>query len=101
MKTIWKFPFEIADHIEILMPEGAEFLAVAEQHGQIGVRTACMWCKVNPSQSHSTKRICFELRATGQPFDRTEDVFLGTFQMFEGKAVWHLFTSKTGIPKTS
>jgi len=89
MKTIWKFPFEIADRFEILMPEGAEFLAVAE-HKQIGM--ACMWCKVDPSRP--TERICFELRATGQPFNGTEDVFLGTFQMYNGKMVWHLFTSK-------
>lgn len=94
MKTIHKFPLEITDHIEILMPEGAEFLAVAEQHGR-----AYIWCKVD--SGHPKKRIHFELRGTGASFDGTEDIFLDTFQMYNGNMVWHLFTSTTGIPTIS
>jgi len=89
MKTTWKFPFEIMDHIEISMPEGAEFLVVAEQRGQ----GACMWCLVDPRKPQKIHH--FQLRGTGHPFDGTEGRFLGTFQLLGGGLVFHLFTDKT------
>ena len=86
MKTIWKFPFEISDDIEIQMPDIADFLRVAEQSGE-----PCMWCMVDPQSPN--RSVYFKLRATGQPFDGTEGVFLGTF-MTNNIFVWHLFLQK-------
>lgn len=87
MKMIWKFPFTILDHFEILMPDGAEFLHVADQFGQ-----ACMWCEVDSSAPN--KPYSFEVRGTGQPLNGTEGYFLGTFQAQNGSFVWHLFFTK-------
>lgn len=85
-RTVWKFPFEVADHIEIQMPDGAEFLSVSLQRGQ-----PCMWCAVIPSNVLVARY--FELRGTGHAFSGTEGEFLGTFQMMGAALVFHLFAS--------
>lgn len=84
MKTIWKFPFKITDHLEIQMPEDSLFLSVAEQNGQ-----ACIWCEVQPDKP--TRLVRFELRGTGHPFDGSEGYFLGSFQILSESLVFHLF----------
>lgn len=90
MKAIWKFPFKITDRVEIQMPDGAEFLHVAEQNGQ-----ACMWCKVDSDAPTKLRR--FELRGTGHRLDGTEGDFLGTFLMHDGGFVFHLFDREISL----
>jgi len=95
VKTIWKFPFEIKDHVEIEMPKGAKPLCVKTQGDSLAnliYRRSCLWCLVDPDNPKVTRS--FELRGTGHTFDGSEGDYIGTLHMAEDQLVYHLFTSK-------
>jgi len=87
MKTIWKYPFMIADHIELKVPKGARFLCADEQRA-----APTMWFEVDPGEPLETA--FFELRDTGQPFDGTEGRYLTTLMIAGGALVFHLYTRR-------
>jgi len=87
MKTIWKFPFEITDSFSVVMPIDSQFLHVAEQHSK-----ACMWYGVDTDLPDCL--YYFVLRGTGHKLDGTEGRFLGTFMMYGGDLIFHLFERK-------
>lgn len=106
MKTIWKFPFEIGNVIEIEMPVGAIVLHVDiqkqitnQEYAVIaGISTGasveqevlCVWALVNPEANKEIRK--FRLFGTGHPFPEDEDlIHVGSFQMEQGKLVFHLF----------
>jgi hypothetical protein len=81
---IWKFEFEVADRVEVEMPEGAFVLSAGVQNpGKI-----CVWAIVNPD-ARKQKRI-FQVRGTGhEVFMVMANKFVGT--VFDGVFVWHVF----------
>lgn len=91
MKTIWKFPFQIDDSFKVTMPYGAEILTVQTQGiGMLGQELPHMWAIVDP-EAHKVAR-WFRILGTGH--DVPNDVvlrYIGTFQMAEGRLIWHLF----------
>ena len=86
-KTIWKFELGVTDKQIVTLPIGAEILSVQTQN-----ETPCLWALVNP-KSETEERV-FEMFGTGHPvycdmgIDRK---FIGTFQMRNGRLVFHLF----------
>lgn len=86
METIWKFPFEIKDDIEIEMPSDAEILTV-----QMQGKVACLWAKVFDKSPGVVRK--FQLFGTGQPMPTIEGKrkYIGTFQLLHGQLVFHLF----------
>lgn len=80
MKTVWKY--EIGNNTEILVPEGAEFLAFANQKG-----VPCIWVRVDPEAPKEVRRL--RLVETGQL--APESAYLGTILMEAGEMVLHLF----------
>lgn len=84
-KTIWKYEIS-PEKVSIEMPKGAEILSVQIQDGN-----PCIWALVNPKNEPKEKVI--EIFRTGHeiPCDGIVRNFIGTFQMFGGNLVFHLF----------
>lgn len=84
---IFKYPVPIEDTFTIEMPEVCEILDVQVQHGE-----PVMWAFVAPYSPIVSRQ--FRLIGTGHPVDAEERYRLdhvGSFQMVEGSAVFHLF----------
>ena len=88
MKTIWKFKLEAQTIQRISMPQGAEILTVQEQGGVPHLWAIC------DSESPLVDRH-FLMYGTGHRIDIAFDKYIGTFQLMNGKLVFHVFeTSK-------
>lgn len=86
MRTIYKYPFKVADDITIEMPVGAVIL-----HAEVQAGTATMWAQVDPRAVKTYRR--FRVIGTGHPFDPDRLTHVGTFQ--QPPFVWHLFEKQT------
>ena len=84
MKKIWKFPLSIVDEISINMPKGAEILSV-----QVQKNNPCIWALVDP-YAEVVKRN-FSIFGTGHAIIEDNYIFIGTFQLYNGDLVLHLF----------
>lgn len=92
MKTIWKFQIEkISDIIKIEMPINAEILTIQMQDDD-----AMIWAIVEPEKEKEVRY--FEIFGTGHNMPTLDDtkyrVYIGTFQVYGGKLVFHLFELK-------
>jgi DNA-directed RNA polymerase subunit RPC12/RpoP len=88
-RKIFKYPLHcpIDDKIEILMPEGSKILTVKTQG-----ETPFIWAIVDTSAPSTIRRFC--VRGTGHIFKGNEGKYIGTFQLDNGKLVFHLFEGK-------
>ncbi len=87
MKTIYKYPIEIiTDTFTIAIPIDAEILTIQMQY-----ETPCIWAIVE-TESQPENRY-FEIIGTGNPFpeESIERKYIGTFQLYGGGLVFHLF----------
>ena len=87
MKTIYKYPIEMSNEFNILMPKYAEVLDVQIQHGK-----PYIWARVNTDEPVVVTP--FALRGTGHECDVTDLSHVGTFQMDGGDLIFHLFTRR-------
>lgn len=89
METIWKFPFEIGDQIEIEMPSLSEILTV-----QMQGKRPCLWARVYDDAPMVKRK--FELFGTGHKMPRIDQRrdYVGTFQVLGGQLIFHLFELK-------
>jgi hypothetical protein len=84
MKTVWKFEIHTDDYVNINLPKGAKPLSIQQQGDSVQ-----LWCLVDPNETVYETRT-FRLAGTGHPI--TDDVeYIGTFQLFGGSFVGHLF----------
>ena len=83
-KTTWKYPLEITDEQNLMMPEGAEILTAQIQGG-----TLCLWALVNPAAPKQRRTI--EILGTGNPAPDVERKYISTAQMAGGSLIWHVF----------
>ena len=92
MNAVWKFPISIFNQdFHIRMPVGATILSVQVQRG-----VPCLWALVqNVDTSHYlTNNRFFIALGTGTSYRHNpygELKFIGTFQLFNGDDVYHLF----------
>lgn len=85
MMTIWKFPLKPVDRQVVEIPSGAQILAVQMQHG-----VPCFWALVRDDEER--KKLGILIYGTGHRIEGPLGVYLGTFQMDNGKLVFHVFT---------
>ena len=86
MKTVWKFPLDVADTQLVEMPANAHILTVQEQHGMV-----CLWALVNPAMPPEGRKIL--IAGTGherQDLDALVN-YISTFQLAGGALVFHVF----------
>ena len=81
-KQIWKYVLEPETIIE--MPIGAEILTVQEQYGR-----CCLWALVDPSANKVKRK--FLVYGTGHPITEENGKYIGTFQLHNGRLVFHVF----------
>ncbi len=91
MNAIWKYPIPVADEFQLEMPMGARPLTVQVQDGK-----PYLWALVNTEFDVEPHR--FRLAGTGHPLE--EDVwsyaYVGTFQVRDGRLVFHVFYKGLG-----
>ena len=86
MKTVYKYTIAPDPTQHIDLPNGAEILKVEMQQN-----IPCIWVLVDVDFTHMERR-WFRLVGTGQEFEHDErHQYIGTFLMYEGTLVWHLF----------
>jgi len=85
MKTVWKYTLNSDDVLSFSLPVGSEILSVQEQNG-----SPQMWVLVNPNESIMETRF-FRLAGTGHSIKSPIKSFIGTFQLYDGELVFHLF----------
>jgi hypothetical protein len=81
---IYKFEVPIYDDAVIMMPKGARILSVQVQHGK-----PVLWALVDHNAPEVKRR--FAVRGTGHDIDGLVGEFVGTFQLRDGRLVFHLF----------
>ena len=87
MQTVYKYgPIQPNDYFELDLPEGAQILTVAEQHGEV-----YLWALVVTENAPETRR--FRWAGTGHRLTEDESGlrFISTFQMSGGALVFHVF----------
>ena len=85
MKTIYKYPFPVTDEFTLALPVGARILTVQAQDD-----TPCLWAEVDPEQTVMDPHD-FNLFGTGHPVPDEPGTYRGTFQLREGRLVFHLY----------
>lgn len=92
MNTVWKYELMLADTFVLTMPQGAIPLAVQTQDG-----IPTLWALVDPNQPMASVR--FRLAGTGHMIATGPGIhqrYIGTFQLHDGKLVFHLFEDRSG-----
>jgi hypothetical protein len=87
MNAVWKFELDTDDYSKIDLPVGAKPLTVQDQKGHVQ-----MWCLVDPNETVYETRT-FRLAGTGHPISENVE-YIGTFQLYSGSFVGHLFEVK-------
>jgi hypothetical protein len=84
IRFIWKYPFSVADIIEIMMPAGAKVLSVQAQFNELQ-----LWALVWPGAVEEKRR--FAIYGTGHPLPAACGEYICTVQQHSGALVWHVF----------
>lgn len=85
MTEIWKYTLGASDTLYIRMPQNAHALSVAVQK-----EIPCLWVIVHPENELQPVRV--KVLMTGQKFQLdTLDTFVGTYQLFDGDLIYHVF----------
>ena len=88
MRAVWKFsvpPDAQIDGFDQVMPEGAEIIHAAEQHGQFS-----FWAIIDSAALKVKRR--FRIYGTGEWLNSKSNLkYIGTGQFERGKLVFHLF----------
>ena len=84
----------IGESFEIEMIKGAKILCVREQpeineQGKLQV-IGRVWALVNPAETETEKRY-FRLIGTGEKFEDGNLKYIGTYQVYNGSIILHLF----------
>jgi hypothetical protein len=93
MKTIWKYELNPATTMQLLLPRGTKLLSVQTQQGK-----PMLWALVDPLMVADEVH---DLRIFGTGHDATEVAFwdfLGTFQLMDGRLVFHVFHHREAQP---
>ena len=85
---IFKWTLKITDYQEIEMPKGAVMLSV-----QIQNENPQLWALVD--EKKSTEKRLFITCGTGNPIPEDIGDYVGTYQVENGRLVFHVFEQKT------
>ena len=81
---IWKYRLDITDVQKILMPRGARLLCVQTQD-----EDPKLWAEVDPKMAREERTILTV--GTGNPIPWRLGAYLGTYQLQQGRLVFHVF----------
>lgn len=84
MKTIYKFHLFIDDDANIVMPVGAQIIAVQGQWD-----SPQLWAMVDTNAPEEVRTFC--VYGTGHPLPEDPGTYIGTVQTHGGRFVWHVF----------
>lgn len=85
-ETVWKFPLrEVRNPISL--PEGAQLLTVAEQHGEV-----VLWARVDDTRPPVYRDVY--LVGTGTEVPEEAGAFIGTAVCAGGSLVFHAFDQR-------
>jgi len=84
MKKIFKYKLMITGLQTVVMPKDAEILSVQVQYNDI-----CIWALVDPKNELIERG--FNIFGTGHEIPETVGKYIGTFQIDDGRLVFHLF----------
>lgn len=98
-RSVWKFPIEVTDEFTIEMPKGARVLhvdvqRVSETNAQY--EQPCLWALIDPDAEREQRT--FYVHGTGHTFP-VGRVHLGSFLLYGGSFVGHLFEPGSLIPR--
>ncbi len=84
MNAIWKYPFDVTDHVIVKVPAQSKVLCVQMQGGR-----PCIWVLVDPSSAR-TESLHLRVIGTGHQHVLIDgERYIGTVQ--DGQFVWHVF----------
>ncbi len=83
--AVWKFPLQVADVQQVLMPQGARLLTV-----QVQDDTPCLWAVVDPASRPVVRWI--HTAGTGHTWPaKSLSEHISTYQLHGGALVFHVF----------
>jgi hypothetical protein len=88
-KRIWKYELKNTDLQKVHIPKGGEILTVQTLNDK-----PCLWVLVDTSQPQPLEERMFEIFGTGDliQYDMgTDRKYIGTYQLYGGDLVFHLF----------
>lgn len=89
MRTVYKYPLEIADVQTVHMPRRAVILTVQNQGGKL-----CLWAELDNQEKVCERTI--EIFGTGHQISAVDNrVYIGTAQQLNGALVWHVYERTT------
>lgn len=89
MISIYKYPVPVQDKFGLELPHGAAILCIQTQNG-----LPYIWTKIDTTKEYLEIRK-FNLYGTGHDIRSQFEEYIGTFQMYEGEFVFHLFEDLT------
>lgn len=84
MRTVWKYEIDTTEIQTLQMPVGAEILCVQLQRTHI-----CLWAEVDTGAPLKA-RVIYTC-GTGTPQPPAPKRYIGTYQLFGGELVWHVY----------
>ena len=89
MKKIYKYPLEIEDEQNVLLPTGAKILTV-----QSILDKPYLYALVNPTAPNNMA-VTIRAFGTGHPISDSDYLeYIGTFQIYGGHLVFHVFRQR-------
>lgn len=84
--TIWKYSLKADDVQEVEIPIGSKLLSVQTQNG-----IPCLWVLVYEKNTKEVRKVY--TFGTGEPLNFLPEAltFIGTYQMYNGELVFHVF----------
>lgn len=89
MKTVWKFQLTVASYQRIEVPVGGEILTVQCQEG-----SPCLWILVDPKMAKEFVHVMIYGTGHEIPSWYVKANYIGTFQLSEGKLVFHVLATR-------
>lgn len=84
--VIWKYALSVTDIQTIMMPAGAKVLAVQTQF-----REPKLWVLCDSDERIKQESRVFAIYGTGHEINEGPGEYIGTFQIYEGNGVFHVF----------
>lgn len=92
MKKIYKYQLKFININELKLPKDYTVLSMQMQGGQLS-----LWIIFDLKNENNLIDTTIGMFATGELIKPTLDAYLGTFQLNNGAAIFHVFTLKKGF----
>ena len=90
-RTIWKFPLDVIDEQDIVLPVDSEILCVQNQKA-----IPYLWVELDPEAPNGRLRHRITIEGTGHWVAEDAGSYVGTFQVRNGDLVFHVYDRIVG-----